>query len=85
LKGGDPVTGINDNLEIITKRRWKSFAQDLYTRNMKQHGMSLSACTILEKVSWMIVQRQKGGVLLVKPGWRSEMERIAGVRDGSKA
>jgi hypothetical protein len=52
---------------------------------MKQHGMSLSACTILEKVSWMIVQRQKGGVLLVKPGWRSEMERIAGVRDGSKA
>lgn len=82
-KGGEKMVGLNEALEIITKRRWKSYANELYKRNMERHGQSLTACSISEKVCHLIVQRQKGGTMLVRAGWRSAMEKAAEVKSGN--
>lgn len=77
------MTGLNENLEITSKHRLETYATAIFKRNMKQRGVSLPASMILERVSWMIVQRlkDKDHVFLVRPGWRTEMEKVAEVKD----
>lgn len=71
-----------NSLAVVTKREWKAYAHELYSRNMEDHGQSLTACSIAQKVEHLIVYRRKGGKLLVNPNWKAEMRKVAEVKNG---